>query len=118
MRIALASLALVTAVSLGSAAYAAAPPQPAARAGEAYGPAQMGRRAMEHGAMEMGSMPCMSLSADRLAAIKTDLKITKAQSPQWDALAVAMMSNDTVMRHRAGMITGGSCRSGWNSMKR
>ena len=107
MRIDLASLVLVTALGIGSAAYAAEPPRPAAQPAEAA-PAPMDHRAMSRGSMEMGPMRCMSLSGERLAAIRADLKITKAQSPQWDSFAAAMRSNAMVMRHRTGMVTGGS----------
>jgi hypothetical protein len=106
VRSVLASLALITALGLGSAASAADPPKPAAQAGATAGSARIGHGAKDRGAMEMGPMRCMSLSGGRLAAIRADLKITNAQSPQWDAFADAMKSNARVMRPGVGMIRG------------
>lgn len=119
MRISLASMLFATVVGLGSVAYAADPPKPAAPTDATAGSPQTAHGAMDrgtmghgsrgqgmmgHGAMDMGSMSCMSLSGERLAVIKAELKISSVQSPQWDAFADAMKSNATVMRD--GMMHG------------
>ncbi len=121
MRIALASLLLATAMGLGSAAYAADPPKSAPPADATAGHARMDHGAMGHGAMGhgmkghgmmghdkmgMGAMMCMGLSDARLAAAKADLKITDAQSSQWNAFAEAEKSSAEAMRQGMGTMHG------------
>jgi len=117
MRNVLASLLLATAVGLGGAANAADPPKtanPPAQAGGLAGHAGMesgmmrhgrtGHGMMKHGAMEMAAMHCMGLSETRLAAAKAELKITEAQTPQWNAFAAAEASSAAAMGR--GMMQG------------
>jgi periplasmic protein CpxP/Spy len=96
MRIALASLLLATTMGLGSAAYAADPPKLAPPADATAGHAKM-----DHAVM------CMGLSDARLAAAKADLKITDAQSSQWNAFVEAEKSSAEAMRHDMGMAHAG-----------
>lgn len=116
MRIALASLLVATAMGLGSAAYAADPPKPAPPTDATVGHAQMDHAAMGHGrmghgmkghdAMGMGAKMCMGLSDARLAAAKADLKITDAQTPQWNGFAEAQKSSAEAMRQSMVMMHG------------
>jgi hypothetical protein len=116
MRIALGSLLLATAMGLCSAAYAADPPKPApsatATAGHAemdhakMGHGMMGHGMKGHGAMQMGAMMCMGLSDAHLAAAKADLKITDAQTSQWNAFVEAEKSSAGAMGHDMGMMHG------------
>lgn len=110
MRIALASLLLATAMGLGSAAYAADPPK-SARADAMAGHAKMdhgmmGPGMMGHDAMGMGAMMCVGLSDARLAAAKADLKITDAQSSQWNTFVEAEKSSAEAMRRDMDMMHG------------
>jgi hypothetical protein len=117
MRIALASLLLATTMGLGSAAYAADPPKLAPPADATAGDAKMDHAVMGHGmmghgmkghdAMGMAAMMCMGLSDARLAAAKADLKITDAQSSQWNAFVEAEKSSAEAMRHDMGMAHAG-----------
>lgn len=101
----LAALLLAAAVGLGSSAYAADPPAPAAKPGAAQmGPGMMSHGAMGHGAMDMGAMQCMGLSEARLAAVKAELNITNAQLPLWNAFVAAATSSAAVMHQ--GMMQG------------
>jgi hypothetical protein len=97
MRNVLASLLLATAVGLGAGAHAADPPKPASRASALVGHAGMAPGMMGHGGMDMGAMHCMGLSEQRLAAAKTELKITEAQTPQWNAFVEAEKSSAAAM---------------------
>jgi hypothetical protein len=54
--------------------------------------------------MDMAAMRCMGLSEARLAAAKTELKITAAQTPLWNAFAQAETSSAAAMGH--GMMQG------------
>ena len=113
MRIALASLLVVTAMGLGSAAYAADPPKSAPPASATAGHAKMDHAAMGHGmmghgmkghdAMHMGAMMCMGLSDAQLAATKADLKITDAQTSQWNAFVEAEKSSAAAMHGMGAM---------------
>jgi hypothetical protein len=53
------------------------------------------------GMMGVGGMPMMGMMTDhvegRLAFLKTELKITDAQMPKWDAFADAVRANATSM---------------------
>lgn len=110
MRNAVACLLLAAAVGLGSAAYAADPPAPAAKPAAAQmGPGMMGHSAMGHGArghgaVDWGTMSCMGLSEARLAAVKAELNLTSAQLPAWNVFVEAQTSSAAVMRQ--GMMQG------------
>lgn len=101
MRNLLASLLLTTAVGLAAGVQAADPPRPAKPAGQMSAPAghagmgsgMMGHGMMMRGAMDMAAMHCMGLSEQRLSAAKTELKITDAQTPQWNAFVEAEKSS-------------------------
>lgn len=119
MRILVASLLAAAAVGFGPAAFAADPPgaQPSAAPGMGHGmmgAGQMGSGMMDHGAMDMSAMHCMGLSEARLAAIKSDLNITSAQLPLWNAFAEAAKSSGPGMgmMHGAGAGQGAQPGSG------
>lgn len=50
-----------------------------------------------HGKMRHGMMPSRAMTEARLAFIKTDLEITEAQMPQWDAYAEAVRDRQKSM---------------------
>jgi hypothetical protein len=116
MRIAVTSLLVAAATGLGFAAYAADPPKPAppAEATAVHAKmdhakmdhAAMGHGMMGHGMMGMGAMMCMGLSDARLAEARADLKITDAQSSQWNAFVEAEKSSAEAMRRDMGMMHG------------
>lgn len=99
MRNVLASLLLATAVGFGASALAADPPRPARAAGQASAPAGYGMdpAVMGHGGMDMAVMHCIGLSEQRLAAARTELKITETQRPQWNAFVEAEKSSAAAM---------------------
>ena len=69
----------------------------------------MGMMRMMMGRDGMAMMGAMARHVEgRLAFLKTELKITDAQLPLWDAVADAMRANSKIMSDMAGGMMGGS----------
>ena len=69
----------------------------------------MGMMRMMMGRDGMAMMGAMARHVEgRLAFLKTELKITDAQLPLWDAVADAMRANSKIMSDVAGGMMGGS----------
>ena len=87
---------------------AAGPGMPGGMAGGGDMP-MMGMMRMMMGRDGMGMMGAMARHVEgRLAFLKTELKITDAQLPLWNALADAMRANAKSMGDMAGGMMGGS----------
>ena len=91
------------------------PPAPPAAAGPgmpggmAGGDMPMSMMRMMMGRDGMGMMGAMARHVEgRLAFLKTELKITDAQLPLWNAVADAMRANAKTMGDMAGGMMGGS----------
>ena len=86
---------------------AAGPGMPGGMAGGGDMPMSMMRMMM--GRDGMGMMGAMARHVEgRLAFLKTELKITDAQLPLWNAVADAMRANAKTMGDMAGGMMGGS----------
>ena len=117
--------AVVAAVTLatGAAAYAQQSPQsmpgsqmhgPMSGQGMMMGPGMMGTGMMGPGMMPMmGMMDPGRHIEGRIAFLKTELRITEAQSPQWNAFADALRATAKRMSEQwAGMMPGTMMGSG------
>jgi LTXXQ motif family protein len=94
---------------------ATAPPSPGMPGGMmsgAGGTPMMGMMQMMMGQDGMGGMPMMAAMAGhvegRLAFLKTELKITEAQLPLWNAVADAIRANAKGMSEMMGGMMGAS----------
>jgi hypothetical protein len=114
MRIAFKTLLLTAAIGLGSAAHGAEPAGHAEHHPRAAAPAPASSAAanpsgtpsgsmMGGGMMGMGAMSCAGMTADRLAALKGELALTRAQLPLWDAFADAAQGMGRGMGMQQGM---------------
>jgi len=102
-------LILTTLVSAGLAAAAAAPAIAQTAGAESAGP-QARHFAQSHGGQHSARLPSERAEA-RLAYLKTALKITDAQQPQWDAFAdtlrrQARAADERMQARRAQMAEG------------
>ena len=107
--------ALVAAATLATAtaAYAQQSPQPMP-GWQMYGPMQGQGMTMGPGMMPMtGMMDPAGHIEGRIAFLKTELRITESQSPQWNAFADALRANSKRMSEQwAGMMPGTMMGSG------
>lgn len=128
--------AMVAAVTLATAAAAHAQQSPQSMPGwQMHGPMSgqgmtMSPGMMGTGMMGPGMMPMMGMMdpgqhiEGRIAFLKTELRITEAQSPQWNTFADALRANANRMSEQwAGMMPGtmmgsGTMRSGTVPMMR
>lgn len=107
-----AAAAFMTSVAIAQPSPQTAPgqPMPGPMMGQGMGPGMM----MGRGMMPMtGMMDPTEHIEGRLAFLKTELKITDAQAPQWNAFADAMRANAKRMSDLRGtMMSGGMMGQG------
>lgn len=112
--------AMVAAATLATATAAYAQQSPQSMPGwQMHGPMSGQGMMMGLGMMGTGMMPMMGMMdpgqhiEGRIAFLKTELRVTEAQSPQWNAFADALRANAKRMSEQwAGMMPGTMVGSG------